>query len=110
MKYLRVYADDSGESHLEDGEFETREVELVEGAPPALFTNAFPVSEFQMFHLPQSDWEDKPHPAPRRQLVLILSGGIEIEAGDGSSDPATSCWQKTPWVKDTEQGVLAAKS
>ena len=83
MKYLRIYADSDGASRFEDGEFVTREVELVDGAPPALFTNAFPVSEFQMFHMPPSDWEDKPHPAPRRQFVIVLAGGIEIDASDG---------------------------
>ncbi|MEZ4522166.1 MAG: hypothetical protein R3A46_11070 [Thermomicrobiales bacterium] len=83
MKYLRVYADDEGNSHFEDGEFETNPVDLVEGFPPASFTGAIPVSEVQMFRLEPGDWIDDWHPAPRRQIAIILSGGIEMESSDG---------------------------
>lgn len=55
MHYLRIYADADGNSHLEDDEFATREVDLVSGAPQAAFTDAIPTTEVQMFRLPANE-------------------------------------------------------
>ena len=83
MKYVRIFADADGESHLDDGEFATELVDLVDGAPQATFTLPMPVSEVQMFRLPPGEWQDDWHPAPRLQLVFVLAGAMEIETSDG---------------------------
>ncbi|MEZ4571544.1 MAG: hypothetical protein R2849_14670 [Thermomicrobiales bacterium] len=99
MKYLRVYADDEGNSHFEDGEFETNPVDLVEGFPPASFTGAIPVSEVQMFRLEPGDWIDDWHPlrvGKSRSSSLAGSRWNPAMGKCGGSSLETSCWRRIP--------------
>jgi len=83
MKYLRLHAGGDGESHVEDMEIEFN---MAVYAPPA---PAFGVSEptdakrFIMVHFP-AGWDSELHPAPRRQLFVMLSGRFEVQASDGT--------------------------
>ena len=77
MKYLRIYADENGESHFEDVEVplssQSRSSELSELIPATgIIFRRSPADQF-------IDW----HPAPRRQFVITLSGEAEVEASDG---------------------------
>jgi len=83
MKYLRLYADRNGESHVE----ELRATfDMQAYAPPA---PAFGISEpvdaarFVFVHFP-ANWTSELHPSPRRQLFVILSGHLRGEASDGT--------------------------
>jgi hypothetical protein len=76
MKLPRIYTGEDGESHFEEVELpmtaERRATsEWLTGARTAFGESAA---------LPPQDW----HHAPRRQLVAVLSGALEIEVGDGS--------------------------
>jgi hypothetical protein len=72
--FYRLYAGNDGESHLE--ELDTANgfaaFEKMQAATGVMFRQAAP-GDFQ-------DW----HPAPRRQYVVTLQGGVEIGLGDGS--------------------------
>jgi|SRR5579883_2888209 quercetin dioxygenase-like cupin family protein len=77
MKYVRIYADEQGESHFQDvevpltnrrGASALSEMVAVQGV---IFRRSDP-DEYV-------DW----HHAPRRQFVVTLSGEAEIEASDG---------------------------
>lgn len=76
MKYVRIYADERGESHFEDVDV---------AAPPsgsADLSDMLPATgAFFRRGAPDAvrDW----HNAPRRQLVIALSGQFEVEASDG---------------------------
>lgn len=53
------------------------------GGPEGIFTDEVPLSRFQFALAPGSfnfDW----HNAPQRQVVIVLSGGLETETTDGS--------------------------
>ncbi len=82
MKYLRLYADEDGESRIEEMQ---AEFDMAVYAPPA---PAFGVSEpadatrFVMVHFP-AGWDSDLHPAPRRQLFVMLSGQFQGETSDG---------------------------
>jgi hypothetical protein len=78
MKLTRIYSGDDGESHFEDLELPMDTTQRRGTSPwlPASVT-AFGVSEA----LEPQDW----HHAPRRQLVAVLSGTLEIRCGDGST-------------------------
>jgi quercetin dioxygenase-like cupin family protein len=78
MKLTRIYAGPDGQSHFEDLELPMDESQR-RATSDALSatTAAFGVSQA----LPAQDW----HHAPRRQLVAVLSGALEIRVGDGSS-------------------------
>jgi hypothetical protein len=73
MRYVRLYAGPDGESHFEDVDVGLSPTGLSElyPAPGAHFLRS-PVGE-------AIDW----HPAPRRQFVVTLAGGVEVEASDG---------------------------
>ncbi len=76
MKLARIYTGDDNQSHFEELELpmdaqRRATSEWLEGAKVAFGESAA---------LPRQDW----HHAPRRQLVAVLSGALEIEVGDGS--------------------------
>ena len=89
MKYLRVFSDETGASHIEECAFEVTPVRLVDDAPMANITGSIPVTSVQMFHIPAGTWEVRPHPTPRRELRFVLSGALEIEASDGTKRTLT---------------------
>ena len=80
--YIRLYADDEGESHFEDVELAFEETDFVPPAPPVLISSFEPASQYA-FELVQPGWHGDWHPAPGRVLAIYLSGEGEIEASDG---------------------------
>ena len=82
VKYHRLYSDANGETH-----FDTVEVEqhLMTGAPPAapFFVSLDnPASRYRFYSF-EPRWFGDLHPAPTRQFLILLSGEVEMEAGDG---------------------------
>jgi hypothetical protein len=83
MKYLRLYAGDDGESRVEEMQVA---FDMAAYAPPA---PAFGVSDptdakrFIMVHFP-AGWDSGLHPAPRRQLFVMLSGQFQGKSSGGA--------------------------
>lgn len=87
MKLLRLFADDTGESHFEDVEIPFQEVDdYFENTPPVLFSSFGAASEYGFERVPPG-WVGSWHPAPQRVLAVYLSGELEIEASDGEVRP-----------------------
>ena len=83
MKYLRLYADENGESHFEELE---AEFDMALYAPPApAFGVSAPVgtTRYVMVHFP-ARWDSELHPAPRRQLFVMLSGRFQGQTSGGA--------------------------
>lgn len=78
----RIWADEDGESHLEDMDPEFAESDFVPPAPPVLLTDPEP-AEAYMLELVPPGWHGDWHPAPRRVLAVHLTGQGVIEASDG---------------------------
>ena len=78
MKLTLIYAGDDGESHFEDLDLplDMSQRRATSDAIPATQV-AYGLSQTM---LPPQDW----HHAPRRQLVTLLTGAMEIEVGDGT--------------------------
>jgi hypothetical protein len=79
MKVTRLYADSHGESHFEDIEIPLNDC-----------GDIGKLSQLQeatgvIFRETGSDYDYDWHNAPRRQYIIMLSGGVEIEASDGTS-------------------------
>lgn len=74
MGIYRMYTGDDGQTHIEETTLAAHP-ELAEAVKATSIT--FRENEAGRF----IDW----HPAPRRQYVICLSGGIEIGLGDGST-------------------------
>ena len=81
MKYTRCYADSAGETHFEDVEEETQQVEL---APSAVFgvTKNRPASNVFLTNWPPG-YADDFHPAPGRYLFALLQGEFDTTVSDG---------------------------
>ncbi len=89
MKYMRIFADGSGESHLDEVEIPLTEASF---APPAA---PFPISERLeaknlIFCMIPRGWVGDWHPTPARQYFILLSGVLEVEVSDGE------VWRATP--------------
>lgn len=82
MKYTRIYADEAGESHFEDVEIEFSSVDFAPPAPPLDVSKFNPATQYG-FLKADTGWFGDWHPAPRRQIMLYLSGEIEAEVSDG---------------------------
>lgn len=79
--YLRIFADDEGESHIEDVEIGFEEADFVPPAPPVLLSDPADATRY-VFELVPPGWYGDWHPAPSRVLAVYLSGEGEIEASD----------------------------
>lgn len=79
---IRIFADDSGESHVEELSIEVDSADFASSAPPVQVSSPVALSAARFSVMPPgfvADW----HPAPRRQYSLHLSGELEVEVGDG---------------------------
>ncbi len=84
MKYWRIDADDSGESRLAVVDTDFSGTAHTPPAPPVDVAAPVEVTKHVMMRVPMG-WKGDLHRAPRRQLLVMLSGGISVEASSGPS-------------------------
>jgi hypothetical protein len=82
MHYTRLYADENGLSHFEDGEIGLREVPYSPPAPPYFVSDFEAAQAVAVAEIP-AGWVGDWHPGPRLQWWFQLSGEVEVEVGDG---------------------------
>ncbi len=82
--YVRLYADEDGESHFEDVSVDLELVEFAPPAPPVFVGGAEAATSVQFFQAP-AGWDGKWHPAPKRQFMSILSGEFTVKVSDGET-------------------------
>lgn len=82
--YVRLFADEHGESHFAEVDVP---LDVADFAPPAMSLHAaalFPATSCGFVSGPP-DWDGTmPHPSPRRQLMCNLRGEYEVTASDGT--------------------------
>jgi Cupin domain len=81
---VRLYADQTGESHFDDERLETAAAEFAPPAPPVA-VSAPTEARRSLFLLLPEGWHGDLHPAPGRQLMVLLSGELEVTASDGEA-------------------------
>lgn len=81
-RYTKVVRTDGGGSAFEDAEIELVLHEVADGVPPML-VGGLP-STAGVVLLRSGGFDSEPHPAPRRQWVVVLRGAIEVEVSDGT--------------------------
>jgi quercetin dioxygenase-like cupin family protein len=81
VKYARVYADQNGDTHVEDVDVEMSLADFAPPAPP-VYLSAFMESAQVGFLRMPAGWTSPPHASPRRQLVFVLSGEAEAAVSD----------------------------
>jgi hypothetical protein len=82
MKVIRIMATDEGESRFTEIDIPIENVEQIFGET-VRSSNAFTCSNMKFYEFPASLKIESWHGAPIPQIVIILSGGLEIETGDG---------------------------
>lgn len=83
MKYLHLFADDDGESHVGEMVATYTPTEYAPPAPAIDVADPVDATRHLMIRFP-AGWDSDLHPSPRRQLFVVLSGEIEGRASDGA--------------------------
>lgn len=79
MRIHNLYVDDAGESHWRD-----IEVEWAEANNFSKYSARLPATGI-IFRQTSADYDLDWHPAPRRQYIINLDGGVKITASDGEA-------------------------
>ena len=82
MKYLRMFADETGESRFEYAELNSNQAPFMPPAPPVHVSDGQSVDNLVFMRVPNG-WSDNGHPAPRKQWAMVLKGEIEFKVSDG---------------------------
>ncbi len=83
MKYLRLFADDQGESHFEEVEAELAPLTYAPPAPSLDVSAPVDATRYVFVRMP-AGWRADLHRTPRRQLFFVMAGEIEGTASDGT--------------------------
>lgn len=78
MQIVRVFSGDDGESH-----FEEVPIELIDQGASGRISELWQAKGV-IFRTVDGSYDLDFHTAPRRQLVVNLTGSVDIEIGDGS--------------------------
>jgi hypothetical protein len=81
-RYTRIVGTDDGGSMFEDAEIQLTEQQVADGVPP-MFVGGLS-SSARVVLLRSAAFDSDPHPAPRKQWVVMLRGAIEVEVSDGT--------------------------
>ena len=84
-KYVRLYADEEGESHFEDLEVSLAPVDFAPPAAPLNVAQFLPASHSLWVGAPAGWKGEEPHPVPRRQVFCTVRGEYEVTASDGTT-------------------------
>ena len=84
MKQLRIYSTSDGESRFEELGMLFSSVDYAPPAAPLGVTQPVGATQYVLVKVP-NNWDGGMHPAPRRQLMVVLSGRDEIIASNGIS-------------------------
>ncbi len=83
MRYLRIYSDEEGQSHISEHDWEMHEEDFSPPSPGGYFvTNLMPASGVTIMCNP-AGIKDVWHPIPARSLVTVLKGKIRLQTSDG---------------------------
>lgn len=84
FKCVRLFADEAGESHFEDIEFEMSAIQYAPPAPALDLSEPTDATRFFWFRFPEK-WHDAAHPSPRRQVFVVLKGEVEAWTSTGDT-------------------------
>ena len=82
MKYIRIYADEGGESHFSDNNIKLELSDFAPPAPPIELSGYYPASRCVFTVFPVG-WYGDWHPTPERQIFICFQGILEVTVSDG---------------------------
>jgi hypothetical protein len=84
MKYIRLFADDAGESHFEDVVIEFTNSDYISSAPPLGLSPMSAATQFGFMSAP-AGWESDWHASSARNFFVVINGEWEVTASDGET-------------------------
>ena len=85
VRYVRVFADAVGETHFDETELSMEPVAFAPPAPPLDHVSLGSAASVSLI-AGDATWRgDAFHPAPARQLMLMLRGSASVAVSDGES-------------------------
>jgi hypothetical protein len=84
VHYVRIESDGQGGSRMVDVHLEQVEAVIAAGVPPVMVSSPIPTGGLIFVNAPADLTDTEPHPAPRRQFVVMVSGVLECETTDGA--------------------------
>lgn len=82
MKYVRLHADKSGNTHFAQATLALDEADYRPPAPMTFVSHVFQTDGVQFLRLPSGWTADSLHP-PKKQFLICLKGHLEVTASDG---------------------------
>jgi quercetin dioxygenase-like cupin family protein len=82
--YVRLFADQQGESHFDEISTHLARVDFAYGSPPLFVSDDFAAQAASFFGAP-AGWESDWHPSSGRHLFAVLTGVWEVTASDGET-------------------------
>ena len=79
---VRIVADSSGVSHFEDYEIKFQSADFAPPAPPMQVSEFDEATRYGFVTAP-AGWYGHWHPAPRRQVAILLKGELEVAVASG---------------------------
>jgi quercetin dioxygenase-like cupin family protein len=80
--HTRIYTDGDGETHFGEFVVDLAMADFAPPAPPMHLSDGRPASGLRFIGAP-AGWDSEPHPAPRCQYIVMLSGTCEAGTSDG---------------------------
>jgi hypothetical protein len=84
MRYVRLIADDKGETHFRDEELEMTEADYRPPAPLLFVSHAHESSAIQFVRLP-AGWVGESFTVPSKQFLICVAGKLGVTVSDGES-------------------------
>ena len=81
VKFVRLYVDEAGESHMEDDDLAIKSSAFAPPAPPLGVSTMEPAAGWRFLHLP-AGWVGEWHPSPERMWIFCLHGDMEFQTSD----------------------------
>ena len=82
MRYVRLKADKSGESHFEQVTLDLNEADYRPPAPLLFVSHSYRADGLQFIRLPSGWTGESIHP-PKAQFLICMKGHLEVTASDG---------------------------
>lgn len=82
MRYVRIYTDNSDDTHFADAELEMNEVDFRPPAPMLFVSHAHESTMIQFVRIP-GRWNGDGITVPQAQFFICLDGQLEITVSDG---------------------------
>jgi uncharacterized protein (TIGR02246 family) len=84
LRYVRIHTDAGGVSHFADEELVFTLLDFAPPAPPISVAEVVDANGVAVLSSP-AGWHGDWHPSPRRQLMFVLDGELEVQVSDGET-------------------------